>query len=109
VRSDDPAAQPPKCENCPPVLYPDIAKDSRVAAEGMVELLLLVDERGAVTILDSAYRSLPTGRAAPANLQRVFIEAAASRVKKWLYRPARKDGVAVRMKIRAIVEFRLAQ
>ena len=96
------------CEKCPQVPYPDIAKDPRVAAEGRVELRLLVDERGAPTILEAVYRPLPSRRAAVAAGQKVLVEAAASGVKKWVYRPGRRDGVPFRMEVRTVVEFRLA-
>ena len=80
-----------------------------MAAEGRVELRLQVDERGGVTVLEAVYRPLPGRRATSSAGQKVLTEAASAGVKKWLYRPARRDGVPVRMETRAVVEFRLAQ
>ena len=86
--------------------YPEIAKDSRVNAQGSVELRLLVDEQGGVTVVSATYRPLPSRRAATREGQKILESAALDWAKKkWRYRPARRGGVPIRMEVMAPVDF----
>ena len=69
----------------PSLSYPPIAQRQHV--EGRVELSVLVDERGGVT--DTKVVSGAGGRAG-------LNEAASDFVRRWRFRPATKDGVAVK-------------
>ena len=86
----------PVPEKTPPVQYPSVALRQRV--EGVVELNVLVDEKGAVTDAQ-----IVTGTGGRAGLD----EAALDNVKKRHYRPATKDGVAVKVWIPVRVQFKL--
>jgi outer membrane biosynthesis protein TonB len=98
--------EPPVCEQCPVVPYPEIAKDPRVNAQGSVELRLLVDEQGGVTVVSATYRPLPSRRAATRDGPKILASAAADWVKKkWRYRPARRGGAPMRMEITQPVDF----
>jgi TonB family protein len=77
-------------------IYPPIALRQRL--DGVVELSVLVDERGNVT--DA---KLVTGAGGKAGLN----EAAIDSVKKRKYRPATKDGVPVKVWVPVRVQFRL--
>jgi TonB family protein len=80
-----------------------------VAAEGRVELRLQVDEQGVVTVLEAVYRPLPGGRATSADGQKVLTKAASAGVKKWRYRPGRRNGEPARMEVRTMIDFSLVQ
>jgi TonB family protein len=86
----------PVPEKAPPVQYPPVALRQRV--EGVVELNVLVDEKGAV-----ADAQIVTGSGGRSGLD----EAALDNVKRRHYRPATKDGVVVRVWIPVRVEFKL--
>jgi TonB family protein len=86
----------PTIERKPTVPYPPIAQRQRV--EGTVELSILVDERGNVT--DAQVVAGTGGRSG-------LNEAAIDAVKKYKYRPATKDGVAVKVWIPVKVKFEL--
>jgi len=96
VNINDPGVIAPVPEKTPPVLYPQIALRQRV--EGVVELNVLVDEKGAVT--DAQIISGTGGRLG-------LDEAALENVKRRHYRPATKDGVAVKTWIPVRVQFKL--
>jgi TonB family protein len=96
VNVNDPGVIGPVPEKAPPVQYPQIALRQRV--EGTVELNVLVDENGAVT--DAQIVSGAGGRSG-------LDEAALENVKKRRYRPATKDGVAVKTWIPVRVQFKL--
>jgi TonB family protein len=96
VNVNDAGVIAPVPEKTPPVLYPPIALRQRV--EGIVELNVLVDEKGAVT--DAQIVSGTGGRLG-------LDEAALENVKRRHYRPATKDGVAVKTWIPVRVQFKL--
>jgi TonB family protein len=74
--------------------YPEIAR--LVRASGVVELRALVDESGRVVDVTIVRSTRPGVR---------FEEAAARAVRGWLYRPATKDGVPVRVWVPVEVRF----
>jgi TonB family protein len=96
VNVNDPGVIAPVPEKAPPVQYPQIALRQRV--EGVVELNVLVDEKGAVTDAQ-----IVTGVGGRSGLD----EAALENVKRRHYRPATKDGVAVKTWIPVRVQFKL--
>jgi periplasmic protein TonB len=71
--------------NKPSFTYPPIALRQRI--EGKIDLTVLVDERGAVA--DTRVMSGAGGRSG-------LNEAASDYVRRWKFRPATKDGVAVK-------------
>jgi TonB family protein len=94
---------------CPAPPYPEIAADPRVAAEGRIELRLLVDEKGEVAVLAAVYRPLPSRRPSSPPGQKILQDAAVAAVRKWRYRPARRDGLPVPMEVTATAEFTLSK
>ena len=80
------------------VVYPDIARQARV--EGVVELKALVDENGQVAEVKVVRSSRPGYR----------FEAEAERTTRARrYRPATKGGVAVRVWLPIVVNFKSAR
>ena len=96
VNINDPGVIAPVPEKAPALQYPIVALRQRV--EGVVELNVLVDEKGAV-----ADAQVVTGTGGRAGLD----EAALDNVKRRRYRPATKDGVAVKVWIPVRVQFKL--
>ena len=96
VGLDDPGVIGPILEKKPPLAYPPVALRQRV--EGSVDLSVLVDERGNVT--EARIVSAGAGGAG-------LPEAAADYARKWKYRPATKDGVAVKVWKPVTVVFKL--
>ena len=74
--------------------YPDAAR--RMRRDGTVNLRLLVDESGSVTMVEPAGDSAATE----------FLAAAQRAARKWTYEPARKDGVPVKVWIPVRVVFK---
>jgi protein TonB len=75
----------PVAMNKPSFTYPPIALRQRI--EGKIDLTVLVDERGMVA--DTRVMSGAGGRSG-------LNEAATDYVRRWKFRPATKDGVAVK-------------
>ena len=75
----------PVALNKPPFTYPPIALRQRI--EGKVDMSVFVDERGVVS--DAKVISGAGGKAG-------LNEAASQYVRRWKFRPATKDGVAVK-------------
>jgi len=95
VEGNDPTVTLPVIVREPAVSYPEIARQARV--EGVVELMALVDENGAVAQVTLVRCSRPGYR----------FEAEAERhTRGRRYRPATKGGVAVRVWLPIIVNFR---
>jgi protein TonB len=95
VDVNDPTVTPPVLVRQPAVVYPDIARQSRV--EGVVELKALVDENGRVVEVTVVRSSRPGYR----------FEAEAERhTRARRYRPATKGGVAVRVWLSIVVNFK---
>jgi TonB family protein len=96
VNLSDPGVIAPVAERTPSLVYPPIALRQRV--EGTVELNVLVDDKG--TVVDA---QIVSGAAGKAGLN----EAALENVKKRRYRPATKEGVAVKVWVPVRVQFKL--
>lgn len=96
VNLTDPGVTPPVVEKQPPLIYPPIALRQRV--QGIVELNVLVDERGNVT-----EAQVVQGAGGRAGLN----EAAVENAKKRRYRPATKEGVPVKVWLPVRVRFEL--
>ena len=96
VNLTDLGVTPPIVERASPPVYPPIALRQRV--DGIVELNVLVDEKG--TVLDVQVVQGAGGRAG-------LNEAAIENVKKRRYRPATKDGVPVKVWMSVRVRFEL--
>jgi TonB family protein len=97
VDINDPAVVPPALVRQPPVAYPDIARQARV--DGVVQLTALVDENGRVVDVKLVRSSRPGYR----------FEAEAERhARARRYRPATMGGVAVRVWLPIIVNFKHA-
>jgi periplasmic protein TonB len=96
VNLSDTGVTSPVPEKAPPLQYPPIALRQRV--EGVVELNILVDEKGAVT--DAQVVTSAGGRAG-------LDEAAIENAKRRKYRPATKDGVPVKVWMPLRVQFKL--
>lgn len=92
---DDPGIVAPIAERKPPLAYPQMAMRQRV--EGTVQLRALVDENGAVA--DAHVVSGLT--------REDLNQAAVAYVKKWTFRPARKNGVPVKVWLPVRIDFRL--
>ncbi len=92
----DPGVLPPDLASQPQLQYPPIALRQRV--EGVVELSVLVDEKGSV-----ADAQVVRGASSRAGLNEAAIES----VKRRKYRPASKDGVPVKVWISVSVKFQL--
>jgi TonB family protein len=96
VSLNDPGVVAPVVDREPQLAYPPIALRQRV--DGVVELNVLVDEKG--NVADVAVVTAAGGRAG-------LTEAAAENVKRRHYRPAVKDGVPVRVWVAVRVRFEL--
>lgn len=96
VNLSDPGVMPPELASQSQLQYPPIALRQRV--EGVVELSVLVDEKGSV-----ADAQVVRGAGGRAGLN----EAAVESVKRRKYRPATKDGVPVKVWISVSVKFQL--
>jgi TonB family protein len=96
VALTDAGVMPPVGERQPLQPYPPIALRQRV--EGIVELNVLVDEKG--NVADATVVTPAGGKAG-------LTEAAIENVKRRHYRPATKDGVPVRVWVSVRVRFEL--
>jgi TonB family protein len=96
VALSDPGVVGPVVDRQPQLSYPPIALRQRV--DGVVELSVLVDEKG--NVVDATVVSGSGGKAG-------LNEAAIENVKRRHYRPATKDGVPVRVWIPVRVRFEL--
>jgi TonB family protein len=96
VNLSDPGVIAPVVTFQPPLHYPPIAQRQRL--EGIVELNVLVDERGVV--VDAQVVQGAGGKAG-------LNEGAIDNVRKRKYRPATKDGVPVKVWVPVRVQFKL--
>jgi TonB family protein len=96
VNLSDSGVIEPILETSPPLVYPPIAQRQKV--EGVVELRILVDEKGRVSDAQ-----VVTGAGGKAGLN----EAAIDMVRKRKYRSATKDGVPVKVWVPVRVRFAL--
>ena len=96
VNLSDTGVTPPVPDKTPPLVYPPIALRQRI--EGVVELSVLVDDRGVVTDAQ-----IVTSAGTRSGLD----EAALENAKKRKYRPATMDGVPVKVWIPLRVQFKL--
>jgi len=80
----------------PPPDYPLGLK--REGTSGLVAVAVVIDETGVVTTCAVAKSSNPG-----------FDEAALEAVKKWKFRPAQKDGAAVKMKVTIPIRFSISE
>jgi protein TonB len=94
VGLDEPGLAPPTPAEAPPPPYSVVA--ARLGLQGRVELRVLVDERGA--ILDTEIVSGPSTLA---------VAAARHIQRRWRYRPATVNGVAVRVWIPVSVRYEM--
>jgi protein TonB len=94
VEADDPKLTAPTVLSQAQPRYPALAQERRIA--GTVELSALVDEAGRVA-------DLRVVRVAPPKLG--FEEAAVQHARSRRYKPATKDGVAVRVWMPIVVNF----
>jgi protein TonB len=76
--------------------YPGALKRSGVS--GLVTLSCLIDEKGDVQDISLEKAS-----------DDAFIQPAIEAVKKWKFKPAKKDGVAVAIKVSIPVRFRITE
>ena len=76
----------------PPPRYPDSLK--REGVSGVVAVTIVIDETGAVTTTSVAKSSHP-------DFERPAMEAVA----KWKFKPAKKDGTAVKVKVTLPLRF----
>jgi TonB family protein len=98
VDVNDPTVTRPVLLRQPALVYPDLARQARV--EGVVELKVLIDENGNVVEQVLVRSTRPNFR---------FESEAERHVRGRRYRPARKDGVAVRVWMPIVVNFKLAR
>jgi protein TonB len=77
-----------------PVRYPPRARE--IGAEGTAEIVLVIDRSGKVASID--FISVP---------HLSFKNAIREAVLRWRFRPAKKDGVPVQMRLRQPLEFKL--
>jgi len=98
VDINDPTVRPPVLVRQPALVYPDLARQARV--EGVVELKALIDENGNVVELVLVRSTRPNFR---------FESEAERHVRGRRYQPARKDGVAVRVWLPIVVNFKAAR
>jgi len=96
VTLSDPGVVAPVVDRQPQLIYPPIALRQRV--DGIVELNVLVDEKGSVA--DVAVVTPAGGRAG-------LTEAAVENVKRRHYRPGTKDGIPIRVWVSVRVRFEL--
>ena len=78
----------------PPPRYPLSLKLQRI--EGLVAVAIVIDERGSVisgTVVKSTHKD--------------FEEPALDAVKGWKFRPGKKDGVAVKVRVTAPLRFKV--
>lgn len=94
VGRGEPGVENPECIECPAVRYPELARRQRL--EGVVELSFIVDENGAVSDIQVQESG-----------GEVFDEAVTKTVSGWLWKPATKYDVPV--KIRWVQRFRFRQ
>ena len=94
VRRGEPGVENPECIECPAVRYPESARRRRL--EGVVELSFIIDENGAVSDIQVQESG-----------GEVFDEAVTKTVSGWLWKPATKYDVPV--KIRWEQRFRFRQ
>lgn len=78
----------------PPPRYPDEMKRAGIA--GVVAVSIVIDEKGEVISAKVAKSSNPA-----------FEPPALDAVKKWKFKPARKDGVAVKIRVTIPLRFDL--
>jgi serine/threonine-protein kinase len=98
VDVNDPTVTPPVLVRQPGLVYPELARLAR--AEGVVEVKALIDENGSVIEQVLVRSTRPNFR---------FENEAERHVRGRRYRPARKDGVAVRVWLPIVVNFKLAR
>ena len=98
VDVNDPAVTPPALLRQPALVYPELARLARV--EGVVEVKALIDENGNVIEHVLVRNTRPNFR---------FENEAERHVRGRRYRPARKDGVPVRVWLPIVVNFKLAR
>jgi len=96
VDLSDPGVIPPVLERATPLTYPPIALRQRI--EAIVQLKVLVDETG--TVVDVQITSGARNKSG-------FDEAAVSSVTGRKYRPATRNGVAVKVWVPVRVQFKL--
>ena len=96
VALTDAGVVPPVVDRQPQLVYPPIALRQRV--DGIVELNVLVDEKG--NVADVTVVTAAGGRTG-------LSEAAVENVKRRHYRPATRDGVPVRVWVPVRVRFEL--
>jgi protein TonB len=88
--------EPPVPVRTVPPEYPGALKRSGVS--GIVNVTCLIDEKGDVQEVTLEKAS-----------DDAFIQPALDAVKKWKFKPAKKDGVAVAIKVSIPVRFRIAE
>jgi len=77
-----------------PVTYPARARE--MGYEEIVHFIILVDRKGAVSSISFEQRPHP-----------LFRRAVTAAVKKWQFKPAIKNGIPVRFRLRQSIEFKL--
>jgi len=80
----------------PPPDYPINLK--REGTSGLVAVSVIIDETGVVTSCSVAKSSNPD-----------FDESALAAVRKWKFKPAQKDGAAVKMKVTIPIRFSISE
>jgi protein TonB len=78
----------------PPPEYPEEMR--RLGTPGVVAVTIVIDEKGTVTSARVAKSSQP-----------VFEAPALAAIKKWTFKPAKKDGVAVKVRVTIPLRFEL--
>lgn len=78
----------------PPPIYPEALK--REGGSGVVAVVIVIDEKGAVA-------SAVVAKSSNSGLNEAAIEA----VKKWKFKPAVKDGEKVKMRVTIPISFSL--
>ena len=79
----------------PPPVYPDDLKRNGVS--GVVAVTLVIDEKGAVAASEIGKSSHPG-----------FEQPALEAVRKWKFKPGKKDGAAVKVKVTMPLRFTVA-
>jgi TonB family protein len=80
--------------NLPPVPFPDKARE--LGVEGILEALLVVNESGQVSSIEIVTSPHPS-----------ITEQARKVMQRWRFKPARKSGIPVRMRVKQVIEFSL--
>jgi len=80
----------------PPPEYPEDLK--RLGVNGVVAVSIVIDEKGKVMTATIAKSS-----------RRDFEEPALAAIKKWTFKPAKKDGVAVKVRVTIPLRFDLEE